>query len=257
MGNYKVPEIRLELLLNSVLKKIYDVVKTDQIQSKDLSKLLGYKHGTEVSLFKKINSMLVYGILDGRGIYSVTKLGEDLLFPESPEIAQNLKTQAIFNVELWKKIFGKNGKQPPKDGLWVLLRNITDIDPATAKKLENRVYNWYVEDMSIISDDVQIDTNTDQKDSSTTLRSSSTQDKQMSQQMSDPKLNDSLDVEVLSFDKYQIALPKGDLKKEWEKLKKYMDIKLEDYEYKESQVENTAGENNSEVGDSTESGFEE
>ena len=33
------------------------------------------------------------------------------------------------------------------------------------------------------------------------------------QQMESPKLNNSLDVEILSFDKYQIALPKGDLKK--------------------------------------------
>ena len=51
--------------------------------------------------------------------------------------------------------------------------------------------------------------------------------------MKTPKLNNSADVEILSFDKYQIALPKGDLKKEWEKLKKYMDIKLEDYKYEE------------------------
>lgn len=233
MGNYKIPEIRLEILLKLVLKKIYDTVKTDQIQSKDLSKILGYKHGTEVSLFKKINSMLVYGILEGRGIYSITKLGEDLLFPESPDVEQKLKTQAIFNVELWKKIFDKNGKQPPKDGLWVQLKNITDVDPATAKKLENRIYNWYMEDMAIIPDNVEIEIDIDRTEP-TTLRSSTAQEKQMSQQMEIPKLNNSNNVEVLSFDKYQIALPKGDLKKEWEKLKKYMDIKLEDYEYEES-----------------------
>ena len=46
-------------------------------------------------------------------------------------------------------------------------------------------------------------------------------------------------MEVLSFDRYQIVLPKGDLRKEWEKLKKYMDIKLEDYEYKEPETTET------------------
>ncbi len=92
----------------------------------------------------------------------------------------------------------------------------------------------------------------DDKDStSKSIRSSSSQTKSMSQQ-----LVPSNDVEVLSFDKYQVALPKGNLKKEWEKLKKYMDIKLEDYEYGELEVENTAGESNSEIGDSAESSFE-
>ncbi len=42
-------------------------------------------------------------------------------------------------------------------------------------------------------------------------------------------------METIAFDKYQIVLPKGDLQKEWDKLKKYMDIKLEDYKYEEPQ----------------------
>lgn len=55
--------------------------------------------------------------------------------------------------------------------------------------------------------------------------------------MESPKLNNLVDVEILSFDKYQVLLPKGDLKKEWDKLKKYMDIKLEDYKYEEIKSE--------------------
>ena len=33
-------------------------------------------------------------------------------------------------------------------------------------------------------------------------------------------------MEKISFDKYEVILPKGDLSKEWETLKKYMDISL-------------------------------
>ena len=44
-------------------------------------------------------------------------------------------------------------------------------------------------------------------------------------------------METISFDKYEVTLPKGDLSKEWNKLKKYMDIKLEDYKYEEPVVE--------------------
>ena len=92
IGIYKIPEWRLEEQVIPVLKKIYDSTKLDPIQSKDLTKLLGYKYGTEQTLFKTINSMLSYGVLEGsRGIYTVTKFGENILFPESPEIEKKLK----------------------------------------------------------------------------------------------------------------------------------------------------------------------
>jgi len=236
LGIFKIPEIRLEIILSETLQKIYDSVKTDEIKSKDLSELLGYKHGTESILFKKINSMLVYGVLEGRGVYHITKLGEDLLFPE-PEKEQSLKTNAIMNVGLWNELFKKNGKKLPKEGLWVQLKNITGDDPATAKKLEDKITNWYLEDMKLVSDDVVIEENNEQSPQSETIRSSSTQGNQMSQQIESSKLNNSSDIEILSFDRFQVALPKGDLKKEWGKLKKYMDIKLEDYKYEEIKSE--------------------
>lgn len=235
LGTFKIPEIRLDIILSETLQKIYDSVKVDQIQSKDLSTLLGYKHGTEIGLFKKINSMLAYGVLEGRGTYNITKLGENLLFPE-PEQESHLKIQALLNVGLWKELFKKNKKELPKDGFWIQLKNITDVDPATAKKVENKIANWYTEDMELVSDDLEfIKENSDQQPE--TIRSSPIQDNQMSQQIESSKLNNSSDIEILSFDRFQVALPKGDLKKEWGKLKKYMDIKLEDYKYEEIKSE--------------------
>lgn len=76
----------------------------------------------------------------------------------------------------------------------------------------------------VIEKYIEID-DLDEKDQH--LSQSTAQVKQMSQQMVSP------DMEVIPFDNYQVILPKGDLKKEWNKLKKYMDIKLENYEYKE------------------------
>jgi len=179
IGNLLVPETRLEELLSTVMKKIYSAAKTDQIQSKDLSELLGYKYGTEPTLFKRINSMLAYGILEGRGVYNITKLGEGLLYPENPELEKKLKTEAVMNVELWKKLYEKHGKNPPKESLWVSIKSITEVDPATARKYENRIYDWYTEDMTLISGEL-INTGLSKSE---TLRSSLPKDKQMSQQM--------------------------------------------------------------------------
>lgn len=228
LGAFKVPEIRLDIILDSTLKKIYESVKTDQIQSKDLSSLLGYTHGTEPTLFKRIHSMLAYGILEGRGIYSITKLGEDLLFPE-PDKENELRTQAILNVELWQKLFKKYGKELPKAGLWVQLKNMTGIDPDTAKKLENRISNWYTADMELVSDDVVMKEDGEEESQPEDIGSSSTQNNQMKQQSVSLQLQNNEDNELIQFGKVSLVLPKKDLKKQWDKLQKYMEIYLEDY----------------------------
>ena len=67
--------------------------------------------------------------------------------------------------------------------------------------------------------------------------SNNTQDQHLSQSSSQGKQESRTDMETISFDKYEVTLPKGDLLKEWEKLKKYMDIKLEDYKYEEPVAE--------------------
>ena len=43
-------------------------------------------------------------------------------------------------------------------------------------------------------------------------------------------------METISFDKYEVTLPKGNLSEEWEILKSYMDIKLKNYKYEEPKV---------------------
>ena len=153
IGLYKAPEIRLTVLINEILIKVHNVVKMRAIRSRDLSKLLGYKYGTEPSLFKKIKSMLLYGIIEGRGIYNVTKLGESILYPESDEEKEKMMKNAILNGAYWRILFEKNKKQLPQKGLWIQLKNITEVDHATARKYERRIRMWYTEDMTLIKDD--------------------------------------------------------------------------------------------------------
>ena len=97
--------------------------------------------------------MLLYGIIEGRGIYNVTKLGENILYPESDEEKEKMMKKAILNVELWRILFEKNKKQLPQKGLWIQLKNITEVDHATARKYERRIREWYTEDMTLIKDD--------------------------------------------------------------------------------------------------------
>lgn len=205
-----------------VLKKIYNTVKLEPIQSKDLSKLLGYKYGTEQTLFKTINSMLAYGVLDGRGIYNITKFGENLLFPESPDVEMNLKAQAFFNVGLWKKLYEVYGKNVPKEGLWVQLKNIGEIDPATARQLEYRIYSWYLEDTNLVPEGY----NQEQTQTSIVTEQKST----LGQVINPPKQSTNKPsqniIEIPFGDDIVIWLPKDNLEEAWEFAQEHMKLYL-------------------------------
>ncbi len=187
-------------------------------------------------------------MVEGSGTYQISELGEQILHPKTDREKDIVKTKAILNVSLWNEIYSKHGKTPRENNFWAVLNDITKIEPDKAKEIGSKIYNRYLEDIEHISDDlVEVKENSDQQ--TETIRSSSIQDNQMSQQIESSKLNNSSDIEILSFDRFQVVLPKGDLKKEWGKLKKYMDIKLEDYKYEEIKSELEKVENIEELQD--------
>ncbi len=226
LGSYEIPERRLVPNSISDLKLIYENNKTGEIKSSDISTLFGYKHPTATPFYHRLNSLVSFGLLEGRGKFRITSLGKDLLFPENDEHDKVSKTNAIFHVPLWKTLYAKYKKNLPSENLWVQLKNITGVQPDESQKAESEIRKWYNEDIAHVSEE-PLGLGSQSKG----LSSTTTQSNQMSQQMA--QLND---VQVISFDKYQVSLPKGDLTKEWEKLKKYMEVKLEDYEYQEQEA---------------------
>lgn len=215
LGSFEVPEKRFVPDAIADIKKIYDAVKSDEIASKDLSVMLGYKHPTATPFYMRLNSMVAYGLLEGRGTFRVSNLGKSLAYPENEKQEKIMKSKAILNVSLWKELYQKFGKSPPADNFWVQIKNITGIEPQEAQGVEKQIRKWYIDDIMYISEDV--------------LQSSESKTEGLTQNEPNSKPTSQQNMQTIYFDKYQISLPKGDLVKEWEKLKKYMEIKLEDY----------------------------
>ncbi len=241
LGQFEIPEIRLIPKTFETLDEIYKVKKREKIQSKDLAIFLGFKYGTEPHYYRKIRALTEFGLMEGKGVFHISELGEKLLHPRDDAEKKLTLTKSVLNIPLWKEIYQKHGKKPREDNFWAVLMDITKIDPDTAKNSANKILGWYMMDINYVSDSFASQDETTSK--SETLRSSQTQDTQMSQQMGIPKLNYSNDVEILSFDKYQVALPKGDLSKEWNILKSYMDIKLKNYKYEKLKTDLDEEEN--------------
>jgi len=234
VGNYEVPDNRLIPNAIADAKKIYDVVKTGQIRTGEIGKVFGYKDYATGIFYRRLNSMISYGLLEkiGSKSYHVTDLGMNLCYPD-PAKEQVLKNKAILSVSLWNELLEKCGKVPPNNNFWIQLKNIAKAEPNEAQKIENQIKKWYMKDISIVT----LDSLGHPILENVENISNNTQDQHLSQSSSQGKQESRTDVETISFDKYEVTLPKGDLLKEWEKLKKYMDIKLEDYKYEEPVAE--------------------
>lgn len=246
-GSYDVPEIRL--VPNSIadVKKVYDIVKTEHIGTKEIGNVFGYKQHSTGIFYRRLTSMTSYGLLTqmSRSSYKVSDLGIALCYPE-PEKEAMFKNQAILNVKLWNEIFKKFGKNPPTENFWIQLKNITGIEPVEAQKIQSQIRKWYIDDISLLTLDPlghpladestqgQVDTQ------SKPLISISTNNSQMSQQLVQPKSapNNSVTHELIQFGEVSLSLPKKDLRKQWGKLQKYMEIYLEDYQ-EEQEISNS------------------
>lgn len=227
LGDYEIPDVRLTPITVDTLEEIYKVKKRGKIQSKDLAIFLGFKYGTEPHFYKKIRALIGFGLMNGKGIFQISELGESLLHPRNEDERKSALTNSVLNIPLWKEIYEKHGEKPREDNFWAVIMDITKTDPDTAKKNALKILGWYIADIQHVSNSFisQDETSTS---STETLRSSSTKDNQMSQQMVSP------DMQVIPFDKCKVIVPKGDLSKEWEILKSYMEIKLKNYKYEES-----------------------
>lgn len=182
LGAYDIPEQRLIPTVLTTLEEIYKVKKREKIQSKDLAILLGFKYGTEPHYYRKIHSLQEYGLMDGKGIFQISELGEKILHPRDEQEKALVLTKSVLNVPLWKEIYQKHGKKPRDDNFWAVLVDITKVDPATAKSNGGKILGWYEADIGHISDNL-VGQEISPQSPTESLRSSNTQSNTMSQQL--------------------------------------------------------------------------
>ena len=226
IGDFEIPDVRLIPTSVDTLGDIYKVKKRDRIQSKDLAIFLGFKYGTEPHFYRKIHSLTDYGLMEGKGIFQISELGEKLLHPRDEHEKVVALTNAVLNVPLWKEIYQKHGKKPRDDNFWAVLVDITKIDPESAKNNATKILGWYLTDIAHVSDDIASSSETPTS-STESLRSSNTKDNRMSQQMVPSAKQVSDHIEEIPFgDDITIRLPKKNIEKAWEFAQEYMKVYL-------------------------------
>jgi hypothetical protein len=254
IGNYEIPDIRLSEAIQDV-KKIFDKVKNTQdlTHYTDIAVMLDYKSKIGGAFYRRLNSLTLFGLLEGRAKYRVTELGENISYPIDEANKNELTSKAFLSVPLWNKIYSKHGKQL-SDNVWFDIKNITGISAPEAQAVEKDVRKWYLEDVVFV---VEKPNSKNEDSTSITLL----EENNSKPNFDDYKVGSSINKENFKSNNYQnnfninettlekipfgkdiiIYLPKGNILKAWEKAQKYMKLYLEDLE---EELQNNNNNNN-------------
>jgi len=255
IGNYEIPDIRLSEAIQDV-KKIFDKVKNTQdlTHYTDIAVMLDYRSKIGGAFYRRLNSLTLFGLLEGRAKYRVTELGENISYPIDEANKNELTTKAFLSVPLWNKIYSKHGKQL-SDNVWFDIKNITGISAPEAQAVEKDVRKWYLEDVVFV---VEKPISKNEDSTSITLL----EENNSKPNFEDYKVGSNVNKENFKSNNYQnnfninettlekipfgkdiiIYLPKGNILKAWEKAQKYMKLYLEDFE---EELQNNNNINNS------------
>jgi hypothetical protein len=229
IGSYEIPEIRFYSGALIDIKKIYDNVKSvdRQIHANDLALLLGYKTPTSGGFYRRINSLICYGLIEGRGKFRVTKSGEDILYPRDEEHRKQLLRESVLRVSLWNELYKKFKRELPEN-LWLEIKDLTGISSAEAQIVEKEVRRWYLNDTEQIAGENSL-LSLSEKPRGGLDHESIDSTHGNPNYHSIPTIG-SIEIEEISFaGKYAIKKPANeDIRRSWEKLKRYMDIYIED-----------------------------
>ena len=264
IGNYEIPDIRLSEAIQDV-KKIFDKVKNTQdlTHYTDIAVMLDYKSKIGGAFYRRLNSLTLFGLLEGRAKYRVTELGENISYPIDEANKNELTSKAFLSVSLWNKIYSKHGKQL-SDNVWFDIKNITGISAPEAQAVEKDVRKWYLEDVVFV---VEKSNSKNEDSTSITLL----EENNSKPNFEDYKVGGNINKENFKSNNYQnnfniyettlekipfgkdiiIYLPKGNILKAWEKAQKYMKLYLEDFE-EELQNNNNSNDNGLENSDKLE-----
>lgn len=231
LGTYEIPETRLFPTCINDLKKIYEQAHADPISSNDVAKALGFAAVTSGGFYRKLNSLVTYGLLDqvGRGTFKVSQLGTDSIFPADADHKKEYK-QAVMNVALWAELYKKFKKNLPEN-IFVSLKNLTGAEPQQVQNAEKDVRKWYLDDIMLIPDEFL-------NEEKSYMAQESSKKQEANSTIADQVQNLKEDLLTIPFgNKYVVQLPANEsLSRAWSRLKKYMDLYVEE----EMEADNTS-----------------
>lgn len=141
VGTYVYPINDIDAVL-SKLKRLYDVVKADEVDRSVVAESLGMaeRGGGFTNL---ISDMEKYGFIHtGSGKVTITDMGKLALFGTPPEV-DNAKASAVTNIDLFEELHQLYGISPNVEQIKAFLRQKAIVDVVEAQKVAPRIDKMY------------------------------------------------------------------------------------------------------------------
>jgi hypothetical protein len=140
-GKYEYPFFDLDACVEK-LRQLYDKTQSYKNNRSIVADALGMAM-TGGGFTYLMASMEKYGLTQtGGGDVTVTDLGKMLMFGEPNEI-EPAKSKAVANVELFREIAQKYGKNPQTEQIKLFLRERANVDLGKAQKLAQNIDTIY------------------------------------------------------------------------------------------------------------------
>jgi Mn-dependent DtxR family transcriptional regulator len=153
--NY-IPETRLVPNAIHDIKDIYENTSNrERIDVNEIATLLGYKQPKGGAFYRRLHSLLAYGLINGRGIFSITELGKNVAKSfYDVEKRKQYYNDLVLNVPLWSELYKQVGKESYKIDENILLK-ITGAESKEVENVKEDIKRWYHEDISQINEKVK------------------------------------------------------------------------------------------------------
>jgi len=145
LGRYDIPLLRLPNAINDVNRVYEGTIGIEDLHINDIAKAWNLSSPSSGGFYKRLNSLVLFGFIEstGKARYKITPLTKDVLSENKNEALG----KAFFNVPLWSKLYERVSDNPPSS-IFIQLNSITHGEPLEIKKYENKIREWYLEDLS-------------------------------------------------------------------------------------------------------------
>ena len=77
-----------------------------KIELNEIAFILGYKQPRSGAFYRRIGSLIAYGLVEGRGVFKITELGKDVAHSfDDYYQRKEFYRQAVLNVSLSNKLY--------------------------------------------------------------------------------------------------------------------------------------------------------
>lgn len=150
---------------------------------KAFAKEVGHQSTSSGTFRRKLADARKYGLMTPRGDYEITELGKRLAQPKDERDRHDAIFRMLQDVNLLRRIGHELDSSEPPEEFWQVLVEVTDAEPAEAKKVEDWIKNLYetmIEALAVAEGQLPVDesdipsnsegrTQTAQKDARTQL----------------------------------------------------------------------------------------